>query len=242
MVNTSTENADKRPKTASARPLRAHPFLPRALHNRQALQVLRKTHSWVGITCAAGGVIIGISGITLNHRTDFNLQVIQGVENFQLEAPADGFAAQADFERFLIGSLGINGQTFVPEEEDAERLAQRIAPAAAELGGRLVEQPQRLVTHFASANEQYDIRYVEGNTYIDVTYSTRGILQTFNRLHLANFSGNVWVFVIDALSVAMVVLSLTGLLLWSRLTGPRMLALGLAGSMLLGTLYYALVL
>ena len=204
--------------------------------------MLRRTHSWVGITCAAAGAIIGISGITLNHRTDFNLQVAQAIENFQLEAPAGGFDAQADFERFLIDSLEINGQRFVPEEEEAERLAQRIAPAAVELGGRLVEQPQRLVTHFASANEQYDARYVEGNTYIDVSYTSRGILQTFNRLHLANFSGIVWVVVIDALSIAMVVLSLTGLLLWSRLTGPRILALGLAGSMLLGILYYALVL
>lgn len=240
MANATTVRAGGRQQTASKRPPKAHPFLPRSLHTRPALQVLRKTHSWIGITGATAAVVIAISGITLNHNTVINPRIPVPTEDFQLEAPADGFATQADFERFLIDSLEINGHVFVPEEE--EEMAQREPSAAVELGGRPVAQPQRFVVHFATATEQYDIRYVEGNPYIDITHIDRGMMRTFNNLHLAQVSGNSWVFIIDVLSVAMVVLALTGLLLWSRLTGPRLLALGLASSMLLGTIYYALVL
>ena len=63
-----------------------------------------------------------------------------------------------------------------------------------------------------------------------------------NRLHLAANTGPVWVAIVDAFSGALVVFSITGLLLWSRLTGPRLLAIGLAGSTLLATVYYAGVL
>ena len=105
-----------------------------------------------------------------------------------------------------------------------------------------MEQPLRFEAYYASASEAVDITYVNGNAYIDVEHTERGVLSTFNRLHLASATGIVWVLIIDAFSGALAVLSITGLLLWSRLTGPRLLAVGLAGSMLLGTVYYAIVL
>ncbi|MYJ96701.1 MAG: hypothetical protein F4053_14300, partial [Proteobacteria bacterium] len=68
MVSTTADAVGRRSATAKARPLKAHPFLPRALHTQKALRVIRRTHSWIGMAGAAAGVIIGISGITLNHR------------------------------------------------------------------------------------------------------------------------------------------------------------------------------
>ena len=73
-------------------------------------------------------------------------------------------------------------------------------------------------------------------------HTERGFFSTLNRLHRAANTGPVWVGIIDAFSGALVVFSVTGLLLWSRLTGPRLLAIGLAGSMLLATVYYAAIL
>ena len=102
-----------------------------------------------------------------------------------------------------------------------------------------MEQPRRFEAYYASASEAVEIDYVDGNAYIDVVHTERGVLSTFNRLHLASASGGVWVLIIDAFAGALVVFSITGLLLWSRLTGPRLLAIGLAGSMLAGTVYYA---
>ncbi len=217
-------------------PPNPHPFLPRALRTNKVLRVLRRTHSWLGMAGAAAGVIIGISGITLNHRATLNSRLPTEIVNYQLNAPGEGFASQAEFERFVRVSLALNGPT---RERRGQAAQAAVQPAAAEIGGRLVDQPRRFEAYYASAGEVVDISYVDGNAFIDVVHTDRGFLATLNRLHLASASGLIWVLIIDAFSGAMVVLSITGLLLWSRLTGPRLLAIGLAGSMLLGAVYYA---
>ena len=129
-------------------------------------------------------------------------------------------------------SLSLNGPT-------RQRRGPAARPAAVELGGRLVEQPRRFDAYYASAREVVEANYVDGNAFIDVVHTERGFFSTLNRLHLASNTGPVWVAIIDAFSGALVLLSITGLLLWSRLTGPRLLAIGLAGTTLLGTIHYA---
>lgn len=235
MVSNTTDVVDSGRARTRARLSGAHPFLPRALQTQKALRVIRRTHSWLGMAGAAAAVIIGISGITLNHRATLNSRLPTDVTTFQLNAPSGGFESQVEFESFLQSALALNGPPRV-----------RRGPAAlmvpVELGGEPVEQPRRFAAYFASASEVVDARYVDGNRFVDIEHTERGFLSTLNRLHLAANTGVVWVLIIDAFSGALVVFSITGLLLWSRLTGPRLLAIGLAGSMLAGTLYYAIVL
>lgn len=235
MVSTTADAVGRRRATAKARPPKAHPFLPRALHTQKALRVIRRTHSWIGMAGAAAGVIIGISGITLNHRAVLSGRLPTDIASIQVNAPANGFASQAEFERFVQASLSITGPTREPRGP-----APR--PTAVQLGDRLVEQPRRFEAYYASAREVFEVNYVDGNRYIDVVHTERGFFSTLNRLHLASNTGPVWVAIIDAFSIALVVFSITGLLLWSRLTGPRLLAIGLASTTLLGTVYYAVLL
>ena len=58
---------------------KAHPFLPRALQTQNFLRWLRRTHAWLGMAGAAAGVILGISGITLNHRAEIRNDVTKHV-------------------------------------------------------------------------------------------------------------------------------------------------------------------
>ena len=232
MVSTTADAVGRRRTTAKARPPKAHPFLPRALHTQKALRVIRRTHSWIGMAGAAAGVVIGISGITLNHRAVLSGRLPTDIASFQVNAPTNGFASQTEFERFVQTSLSINGPI-------RERRGSAPRPSAVQLGDRLVEQPRHFEAYYASAREVFEANYVDGNRYIDVVHTERGFFSTLNRLHLAANTGPVWVAIIDVFSGALVVFSITGLLLWSRLTGPRLLAIGLAGSTLLATVYYA---
>lgn len=233
MISTTAGVVEKTLAFTRRRPSKAHPFLPRALNTPNFLRWLRRTHAWLGMTGAVAGVILGITGITLNHRATLNRRLPVEINTYQIEAPREGFASQSAYESFVQAELDIRGPT-------RERRGQGPArPAVAELGGRLVDQPQYFEAYYASAGEAIDVSYVNGNAYIDVEHTDRGFVSTLNRLHLAGESGIGWVLIIDAFSGAMLVLSITGLLLWSRLTGPRLLAIGLASSMLFGAIHYA---
>ncbi|MGE4657405.1 MAG: PepSY-associated TM helix domain-containing protein [Gammaproteobacteria bacterium] len=211
---------------------KAHPFLPRALHTQQFLRWLRRTHAWLGMAGAVAGVILGISGITLNHRANLSSRLPTDISAYQVEAPREGFSGQSEFERFVQVKLDIKGPATVPR-------GAAVRPAVVELGSRLLNQPSHFGAYYASAGEALNVSYVNGNAYIDVEHTDRGFFSTLNRLHLASASGTGWILIIDAFSGALIVLSVTGILLWSRLTGPRLLAISLVGLMLFGASYYA---
>ena len=211
---------------------KAHPFLPRALQTQNFLRWLRRTHAWLGMAGAAAGVILGISGITLNHRANLSSRLPTSISTYQVEVPQVGFTQQPEFERFVQEKLDIKGPATVPR-------GAAVRPAVVEVGSRLLDQPRHFEAYYASASEAINVSYINGNAYIDVEHTERGLLSTWNRLHLASASGFGWILIVDAFSGAMIVLSVTGILLWSRLTGPRLLAIGLASTVLFGTLYYA---
>ena len=211
---------------------KAHPFLPRALQTQNFLRWLRRTHAWLGMAGAAAGVILGISGITLNHRANLSSRLPTSISTYQVEVPQVGFTQQSEFEHFVQEQLDIKGSATEPR-------GAAVRPAVVEIGDQLLDQPRHFGAYYASASEVFSINYINGNTYIDVEHTERGLLSTWNRLHLASASGFGWILIVDAFSGAMVVLSVTGILLWSRLTGPRLLAVGLASFVLFGSLYYS---
>ena len=58
------------------------------------------------------------------------------------------------------------------------------------------------------------------------------LLATLNRLHMATGASAAWILLTDTLAGALIALSLTGILLWTKLHGSRLLALGIGGSSL----------
>lgn len=48
-------------------------------------------------------------------------------------------------------------------------------------------------------------------------------------MHKGSGLGVAWVLLIDTIAGALIAMSITGVLLWSRLHGPRLLAAALAG-------------
>ena len=77
------------------------------------------------------------------------------------------------------------------------------------------------------------IRASDGHT--KVVHQTRGLNGVFLDLHRGKDSGASWSFVIDAVSILFVIVSATGLILWSSLRGRArhglaVLMLGLVGS------------
>lgn len=101
-------------------------------------------------------------------------------------------------------------------------------------------RPPVYSTQFTSPGRTLDLRYVAGNEYIEITRTARGFLNTINRLHRGNGAQLGWTLLGDAYSGALIVLAISGVLLWSRLDGSRLLAIGLGGAGLLSVLYFGL--
>lgn len=207
---------------------RRYPFLPTSLQGGEFMVWLKRLHGWIGMWGAIVGLIIGITGITLNHRGAIGAGSANVVDRFQLEVPAAGFADSSQLSSFVSQSLGIDSAPL---------------PAAGAAGmGRGVVDPNTLGTRFQSTRERYDVVWVPGNRYASVTHTTSGTISTLNSLHLGNRGGIVWVLVLDAFAGSLIFTALTGILLWSKMDGSALLAMVLFFSFLAGAFYFAAVL
>jgi hypothetical protein len=84
----------------------------------------------------------------------------------------------------------------------------------------------------------YSAEYWVGNSYASVTKFDRNLFALLNRLHMASGMGAAWILLADSIAGSLIILSLTGILLWTQLHGPRLLAAGLGfGSLLLAIFF-----
>lgn len=168
------------------------------------------------------GLIIGITGITLNHRATIGANQANEIQQFELLAPQPGFANIGEFDAFVSGKLelGSNG---------------------IERTGRDAAEPGAYGLRYQTARTRFDATFVPGNQYLSVIKTDFGMISTMNALHLGNRSGLIWVLVLDAFAGSLIFLAATGILLWSRLHGPPLLAVGLILTFLSGAAYFALI-
>jgi hypothetical protein len=75
-----------------------------------------------------------------------------------------------------------------------------------------------------------------GSPAISVKREAVGLLSVLKNLHLGSGLGVGWILLIDTIAGALITMSVTGVLLWSRLHGRRLAAVGIAG----GSLMWAL--
>lgn len=187
---------------------------------RRLLVWLRKVHAWVGLAGASLGLLFGFTGLLLNHRAVMKLPGGRfEVEKVQLqldEVPATPEAlAQA-----LAAQLG-----FSPDR--ARWQVQ--APRAVQFGGTPVTASAVWTVHLGTHTRQARATYLPGNRTAEVERRQADFLGALQRLHKADAGHAPWILLADAFAGALVFLTLSGTLLWTRLAGRRLLAVGLAG-------------
>lgn len=210
---------------------RGHLFVPRRLHRPAFLKWLRRTHAWLGFWGAVLGLLFGTSGILLNHRTMLKIPAAQNIETqWQVELPNPLPADPDTLSRFLQQELKLNRSWVEPRVEPA-----RVAP----WGEGSVHQPERWQINFATPEKTVAIEYWVGNRYVSMRQLDPNFFAWLNRLHTGIGAGIGWILLVDTLAGSLIMLALTGLLLWTRLHGPRVAALGLVGTCLVLALTFA---
>ncbi|WP_408305873.1 MULTISPECIES: PepSY-associated TM helix domain-containing protein [Paraburkholderia] len=175
---------------------------------------LRKVHGWIGLWGAALGLLFGTTGFLLNHRGG-PLKVSTGepqVSVVQVPLPQPAPETPLELGKWLKQELKLAGSPGRAQKEPAHPVAW---------GERSVLQPEHWQLTFSSPHENIAAEYWVGNGYVTVKRSENSFLATLTNLHKGVGLSVGWVLLIDTLAGSIILLSLTGVLLWTELNKRR---------------------
>ena len=206
-------------------------FLPSRLRRVKFLKWLRRTHAWLGLWGAALALLFGSTGILLNHRAIMKIPAAKIEQTvIQLSLPEPRPADAEVLARWLQGALGVDKPPVLIKVEPAQTVVWN---------GEALRQPQMWLVFFASPQRTFSAEYWVGNAFVTVKRQDPNLFALLNRLHMGTGVTAAWVLLVDTLAGGLIVLALTGILLWSRLHGTRLAAAGLAFGSLLLAVWFA---
>lgn len=188
------------------------------------LKWLRRIHAWVGLWGAALGLLFGISGFLLNHHAIMKIPAAH-MEQSQIElalpaAPPENAKALASW---LQAQLNITREPSRVMSEPEKTVTW---------AGQQHQQPALWRVDFHNPQQSISAEYWSGNNYVSVKQQDANAFAFITRLHKGVGAGVGWVLLADTFAGGLVFLSLTGLLLWTKLHGSRLTMAGLGLSSL----------
>jgi len=93
--------------------------------------------------------------------------------------------------------------------------------------GRDVQQAPVWKQTLSGPNGALTVEYTPGANTVKATRAEQNLAGLIKNMHKGSGMSWPWVLFIDTMAGALVAMALTGALLWSRLHGPRLAALGI---------------
>lgn len=202
-------------------PLHATAYRRAPQHSRKAqfLRLLRKLHAWIGLSGAAFGLLFGLTGFLMNHRGMMKIESGQIQEHkVSVEFPETPASPEA-LARILAARFNVP-MTRVKWLTKAARPGR--------MGGASVQAAEQWTVAFFGHAHFALATYTPGNHTVELVQRDANFVETLKRLHKGDGGQWGWILVSDAFAGALVFLTLSGTLLWTRLSGPKLLAAGLA--------------
>ncbi|MFA5985500.1 MAG: PepSY-associated TM helix domain-containing protein [Methylococcaceae bacterium] len=216
-MNTSIESvspADRQPKTKGG-----YLFLPTRLSRGAFLKWLRRIHAWFGLWLAALGLLFGTSGLLLNHRDIMKIPAAKMEQKeLQLTLPEPKPANAKAMAAWL-------GQTLDMNTENARIKQDKAKPVV--WNNVKLEQPPLWQINVRNPKRTLQAEYWLGNDFVNIKLGEANFFALLTNLHRGSGMGVNWILFSDTLAIGLILLSLTGVLLWSGLHGRRLAAAGL---------------
>jgi hypothetical protein len=213
-------------------------FVPRSWQSHTFVRWLKRIHAWSGFWGALFFLSMGLSGFFLNHRAQLKIDTGEPVEVSAVELPvAPGSIPHAE----ALGAWARQA-LHLPVKAQAPRGGGpgesgggkgREGPSEARFMGREVTAAPTWTRTFAMPDARVTVTYVKGANHVTARREEQGLIGTLKNLHKGVGLPVAWVLLIDTIAGALITMSLTGFLLWSRMHGPRLLAGGLVGGSLI---------
>jgi hypothetical protein len=173
------------------------------------LKWLRKIHGWIGLWGAVLGLLFGVTGFLQNHRATLKIKVGgPAVSTIQIAVPTPPPKSPRELAKFLQTELKMN--------RPAERVSKE-AEQPVSWGDQSVIQPEHWVVRFIAPNALVTADLWKGGSFINVERRDQGVVNTLEGLHRGEGAKVGWILLADSMAGSLILLSLTGVLLWTEL-------------------------
>lgn len=218
---------------------------PISPHTQRAnfIRLLRKIHGWLGLWGAILGLLFGITGFVLNHRAVLKIPAVKlEATEIQLEVPQPQPANTAELALFIQQRLNIQHEP-VPEKpttgtKGPEKGKQQ--EANVKFLDKELAQPKAWQVVFQLPQAKIQAEYIAGNQYATVKREDANVWGFITRMHKGVGASPAWVLLADSIAGALIMLSLTGVLLWTKMRGSRLVMTGLMTGSLILTVWITL--
>jgi hypothetical protein len=187
-------------------------------------RLIRQLHLWIGAWGAIAAILFGATGFVQNHRASLKLPQGESTDlsNVEVEVPQASRATPEALRDWLRDDQHIPVDNF---------RAQPGGPA--EMGGQRMKQAGRWSFNGGNARIQWSAEYVPGNTTVQIRNTEQSFLATLIRLHKGVGGGTAWQLLVDTFALSMVLLGITGIVMWARGRSGRQMVFSIFSAALL---------
>ena len=240
--------------SASTKPARKRPpgtllFLPRFANRTEVIQWLKRIHAWTGFWGALAFLLIGISGFMLNHRSTLKIDTGAPREVMEASIAVDPALIKSpeDLGKWARGQFGTALEPRAPRAEPAKSAGDKAGGRGAIQGGggsvqmmgRDIQEAVVWKQAFNGANATLTVEYTPGSAAVKATKSEQNVWGVLKNMHKGSGMNWIWVLFIDTMAGGLIAMAVTGALLWSRLHGPRLAAVGIVTASLVLAVFAA---
>jgi hypothetical protein len=230
----------------AAEPARKRPpgtllFLPRFANRTEIIQWLKRIHAWTGFWGALAFLLIGVSGLLLNHRATLKIDTGTPREVMEANIAVDPALIKSpeDLGKWAQAQFGTALEPRAPRAEGGSPRGPRSDQSAGErvqMMGRDIQEAVVWKQAFNGVNGVLTVAYTPGSAAVKATKSEQNVWGVLKNMHKGSGMNWIWVLFIDTMAGGLIAMAITGALLWSRLHGPRLAAIGIVtGSLVLAT-------
>ena len=203
-------------------------FFPRRWQRGHVVRWLKRVHAWTGFWGAILFLMLGISGALLNHRSIWKIETGEPVEvsAMNIAVAPDAIPDEKALGKWAAKEFNLRTEPKPPRKEGGSKNGKKDEKSERFMGKDYVAVDKWELA-FNQPNGRLTVEYVKGSASVAVRQEAQNVLGIIKSLHKGSGVGLGWILFMDSIAGALIAMSLTGFLLWSRLHGGRLLGGGL---------------
>lgn len=209
-------------------------FVPHRWQRGHVVRWLKRVHAWTGFWGALLFLMLGTSGVLLNHRDTLKIDTGEPVEvsAMNIAVPAGSIRSEKALGEWAKAEFDLKAEPRPPKGG-----GDKGKGGPKSFLGKKRPEAEKWELNFNHVNGRITVEHVRGSGSVAVKQTSQNLLGTLKNLHKGTGAGIAWILFIDTIAGALIAMAITGFLLWSRLHGGRLLA----GSLLIGSATFASV-